>query len=414
MESFNGSMRVLFLVTRSDSFGGSSVHIRDMCLRLMAAGHKVLVGIGGEGQVTERYKEAGVPYRPLKNLVREVAPYTDLCGLLEVRRLIKEFKPDLVSAHTSKVGVLGRVAAWSCGVPAIYTPHCWSFTNGFPNAWLYLWAERLSWPFGKKIIMVSENERGEGIEGRVGTPSHLVTVHNGMPDIDGSLRADPGKKPPHLVMIGRYEGQKDQATLLRALGKLRDLPWTCDLVGEGPNREMLGDLLREQGLMGRVNLRGYRTDIPQILSKAQVYVLITHWEGFPRSIIEAMRAGLPVVATDVGGNAEAIVDGETGFIVPHEDPDSVAQALEIVIRDQALRVKMGKASRARYEQEFTFERMFQKTVRVYEEVIGRRVATEVVAAKPETGDLKPDEVREHGDGRTAGVALERQFQKSES
>ena len=368
------NLRIAFVVTRSDSFGGSSVHIRDFSQVLLAAGHEVMVFIGGEGPVTEAYREAGIPYVALQHLVRKVTPAADLCGLWELRQALRQFQPDLVSTHTSKAGFLGRLAAWSLGVPALYTPHCWSFTDGFPGAKLYLWAERMARPFGRRSIMVSEAERREAIHGRVGAPDHFVTVHNGMADVPAHFRADPKLSPPRLIMVGRFEKQKDHATLFRALAQLKDLPWTLDNIGDGPLRPQVEAMRRELGLEGRVNLLGYRRDVVRCMSESQIYVLISRWEGFSRSIVEAMRAGLPVVATDTGGNAEAVEDGRTGFIVRQGDVNGLAARLRALIASPELRAGFGAAGRRRYESNFTLDHMIRKTMNVWEGVLGRPVS----------------------------------------
>lgn len=366
--------RIAFVVTRSDSFGGSSVHIRDLARVLMQAGHEVMVFIGGEGPVTEAYREAGVPYVALRHLIRKISPLTDLRGIRELRGALRKFKPDLVSTHTSKAGFLGRLAAWSLGIPAVYTPHCWSFTDGFPGARLYLWAERLARPFGRRIIMVSEAERCEGIKGRVGSPRHLVTVHNGMPDVPERFRANPELSPVRLMMVGRFEKQKDHLTLFRALAQLKDLPWTLDNIGDGPLRPQVEAAVQELGLGGRINLHGYQRDVVERMSQSQIFVLISNWEGFSRSIIEAMRAGLPVIASAVGGNAEAVEDGRTGFIVQRADIGGLAQRLRTLIGDPELRGKFGAAGRRRYEENFTFDQMVGKTIEVWEAVVGRSIS----------------------------------------
>lgn len=375
-EARPGTLRIAFVITRSDSFGGSSVHIRDFSRVLMEAGHEVTVFIGGEGPVTDAYRDAGIPYVALKHLVREVKPKADLLGLWELRNALRHYNPDLISTHTSKAGFLGRICAWSLRIPSLYTPHCWSFTDGFPGAKVYLWAERIARPFGRRIIMVSEAERQEGIIGRVGSPEQLTTVHNGMPDVAPHLRANPRLSPPRLMMIGRCEPQKDQITLLKALAQLKDLPWTLEAIGEGPLRQKVESTVRELGLSDRVSLLnhlGHRGDVAEHLSQSQIFTLITNWEGLPRSIIEAMRAGLPVVASNVGGNAEAVVDGRSGFIVERGDANGLAVRLRALIADPDLRAKFGAAGRRRYEASFTLDHMVTKTVKVWSEVLGRRV-----------------------------------------
>lgn len=369
-----GPLRVAFVVTRADSFGGASVHVRDFARLLILSGHEVRVFIGGDGPVVEALRLAEVPVNILSHLGRAIRPVADLRALWELGVALKRFRPHIVSTHTSKAGFIGRLAAWGLGLPAIYTPHCWSFVDGFPNARLYLWAERLARPFGRRIIMVSEAERQDGLRGRVGSERHLVTVHNGMPDVAPTLRARPGATAPRLIMIGRCEPQKDHRTLLRALASAKDLDWTLDFVGDGPQRADVEAEINALGLSPRVRLLGYRSDVAALLASAQIFVLITNWESFPRSIIEAMRAGLPVVASAVGGAAESVVHGRTGFVVPRGDVTTLAARLRDLIAQPALRVEFGAAGRRRYEDHFTFAHMARKTATVWADVLNRPVA----------------------------------------
>jgi glycosyltransferase involved in cell wall biosynthesis len=366
-------LRVAFVITRSDAFGGASVHVRDLAARLQKSGHRVAVFIGGEGPVTEALAAAGVAYEPLRHLGRTVHAGRDFRAWLELRAGLRRFRPDLVSAHTSKAGALGRFTAWTLGLPAVYTPHCWSFVDGFPGARFYLWAEKAARRFGRRIIMVSEAERQEGLRRGVANADHLVTVRNGMPDIAPGFRANPGLTPPRIAMVGRCEEQKDHRTLLDALGELRTAAWTLEIIGDGPLRGELEARARRLGIGERVRFLGYSRDVAGRLAQAQIFALVTHWESFPRSIIEAMRAGLPAVASDVGGTGESIQDGRTGFVVPRGDRDALRNRLERLIRSAALRTEFGAAGRARYEAEFTAERMFRQTAAVWESVLGRPV-----------------------------------------
>lgn len=366
-------LRVAFVVTRADSFGGASVHVRDFSRLLIASGHEVTVFIGGQGPVVDALRQASVPVRILRHLGREIRPIADLRAVWELGAALDRFRPHIVSTHTSKAGFIGRLAAWAMGFPVIYTPHCWSFVDGFPNARLYLWAERLARPFGRKIVMVSDAERKDGLRGRVGSARHLVTVHNGMPDIAAELRATPARTPPRLTMIGRCEPQKDHRTLLRALACVKDLEWSLDFVGDGPLRAHVESEMWQLGLSSRVRLLGYRSDIASLLSESQIFALITNWESFPRSIIEAMRAGLPVVATDVGGAAESVAHGRTGFVVPRGNPSVLAGCLRELIAQPALRSSFGAAGRRRYEENFTLAHMVRKTAAVWADVLGRPV-----------------------------------------
>jgi glycosyltransferase involved in cell wall biosynthesis len=175
-------------------------------------------------------------------------------------------------------------------------------------------------------------------------------------------------------MVARLSRWKDHPTLLQALSGLKDLDWQLELVGDGPLRGQLEELVQSLGLASRVTFLGFRRDVPERMAEAQLFLLISKWEGFPRSILEAMRAGLPVVASDVGGVKESVVDGTTGFVIPRGDAVRLRECLRQFITNAELRVCMGAAGRARYEEMFTFDRLVERTTKVYESVLGKEIA----------------------------------------
>ena len=367
-------MRVVFVITRSDNVGGAHVHVRDLASYLVAEGHEVMVLVGGTGPFTEDLMARGVAYWSLKYLVRPIRLGQDTMAIWELRRVLAALRPDLVSTHSSKAGWLGRLAAKSLRLPVLFTAHGWAFTEGVPE-WerrIYALAERLATPLADRIITVSEYDRQLALQLRV-APSHkLVTVHNGVPDVPASLRARPHTQPPRLIMVARFEPQKDHFTLLRAMYELRDLQWELELVGEGPLLDSVRSEVGRLGLVERVHFLGARRDVAERLALAQIFVLVSRWEGFPRTILEAMRAGLPVVASDVGGVREAVVDGVTGFVVPRGNGQQLAHCIRRLIDDPSLRTEMGSKGRARYEQHFDFKHMVRKTVAVYRQVLSDR------------------------------------------
>ncbi len=367
-------MKVAFIVTRSDPIGGSQIHIRDLSQALLTQGNDVTVLTGAEGTFTRQLTERGVPWAVISHMSRTISGIDDCRAFFEVRRALKAMRPDLVSAHCAKAGCLGRVAASSLGLPVIYTPHYWSFTEGVPrkSALLYRWGERFLTPFGARIITVCEFDRQLAIRQRVASRGKLVTVHNGMPDVPPEFRAKPERSPVLLTMVARFEPQKDHASLLHALARLKQLPWQLDLIGEGPLLGRTQTLVSELGVADRVRFLGQRSDVPARLAESQVYVLSSNWEGFPRSILEAMRAGLPVVASDVAGVSESVEDGVTGFVVPRGDRETWRHRLEQLLTDPALRARLGTSGRVRYEQRFTFERTLEQTLAVYRQVLLER------------------------------------------
>jgi glycosyltransferase involved in cell wall biosynthesis len=191
-----------------------------------------------------------------------------------------------------------------------------------------------------------------------------------MPDVPEALRAELGRSPVRIVMVARFQEPKDHRTLLAALAQMREEAWTLDLIGDGPLEANVRRLADELGLIERVRFLGQRNDVDEQLAEAQLFLLISRWEGFPLSILEAMRAGLPVIASNVGGCNESVVDGETGFLVRSGDVGSLHDKLMVLVRSAVLRQQMGTAGRKRFTEHFTFHQMFEKTFALYGQVRG--------------------------------------------
>jgi glycosyltransferase involved in cell wall biosynthesis len=364
-------MKIVYIVTRANPVGGAQVHVRDFALALRMAGHEPVVVTSGSGPYIDRLRAAGVETIVVNSLGMAISPLRDLRALTELRALLRRLRPDLVSTHSTKAGVLGRLAARSLGIPVIFTAHGWAFAAGIPAPLVTIYSlfERLAAPLASRIITVSEFDRELAIARKVAASDKLVTIHNGMPDIAPELRANPSRSPVRMAMIARFEPQKDHSTLLYALAGLRHEQWHLDLIGEGPLMPQARELSRRLGLGDRVQFWGERMDVAARLAEVQVALLITNWEGFPRSILEAMRAGLPVISSSVGGVGESVRDGETGFTVPRGDIEALRERLLLLLTDPDLRTRMGRRAREYYEHNFTLARMVQRTMAIYQETI---------------------------------------------
>ena len=364
-------LRVAFVVTRSDAVGGANVHVRDLAAWLRAQGHEALVACGGQGPFLDLLEHAGVPYRSLPALGRALRPERDAAAAWQLTRALRRWQPSVLSLHTAKAGALGRLVAPALGLRPLYTPHGWAFAEGVPprEAHRYRVLERWLARLPGVIVNVCERERALALAAGVGRPQQHVVVHNGMPERPEVPLARPGHTPARLVMVARFEHQKDHTTLLRALARVpAEHAWELALIGDGPGRAGTDALAAELGLRARVRFLGALPDVAAELAHAQVLLLITHWEGFPRSILEGMRAGLPVLASAVGGVHEAVVDGVTGFLTAPADVPATTAALTRLLADPALRERLGAAGRARYAERFTFARMALETLPLYRRV----------------------------------------------
>lgn len=362
-------MRFAYVITRADAVGGASIHVRDIASGAIAAGHEALVFVGGTGPVTEQFTEAGVPFLPVPLLRREINPARDLRAIAELAGALRDWRPDLVSTHTAKAGLVGRVASVRLGLPVIYTPHGWPIGDRISRVHgiLFGLVERVAARWADAIVCVCEHERRLALEHRIAPPGRLHVIYNGVRDSE--LRANAGAEPPRIVCVARFEQPKDHATLLEALALLRDERWEADLVGDGPLELAVRARADALGIAGRVHFRGYQPEPAGVLAQAQIFALASRSEGFPRSILEAMRAGLPVVASDVGGVAEAVTHGRTGLLVPRQNAPALASALGALIRSSSERQRQGTAARQIYEQRFNAGRMVVETMTLYAKVL---------------------------------------------
>lgn len=357
-------MHVCYLITRSE-MGGSQTHVLDL-LRGFRDRFQITLITGEEGFLTEESRRIGIDTRVSPNLVQPLRPRQDLRALKDLTLLLRELQPDLLHCHTSKAGVIGRLAARKAGVRALFTAHTWCFADGTSLLWKVVGtpSERLTARWTEKIITVSESNRVLALQKQIARAEKLVTVHNGIGD--SKYRARPDRDGiPQIVMVARFAPQKNQQQLLEALAGLRDLPFRLSFVGDGPTRAVVESSARQLQLEDRVHFLGTRMDTEKILSESSIFALATNWEGFPITILEAMRAGLPVIATDVDGVREAVNDDVTGFLVPRHDTPALRDRLRLLLNGPSLRAAMGAAGRKAYESEFTVAAMLRKIEAVY-------------------------------------------------
>lgn len=371
-------LKITYILTRSDVIGGASVHLLDLAHGAQRAGHDVTILVGGDGIFFESAKGRGLSCFSLKYMKREIEVASDFLGFFEIRRFIKKLRPDIVHVHSSKAGALGRLACKSLSVPVIFTAHGWAFTEGVSERRrkIYTFIERYMAQISDKIITVSEYDRRLALARGVGSEKGIVTIHNGMPLLPKKQRGNDCSKDEDavfLIMVARFDEPKDQRALVKALAPLKELKWKLELVGGGPLLEETRQVAEKLGLKDRVTFSGFCNDVAKRLERADIFVLISHWEGLPLTILEAMRAGLPVVASDVGGVSETIVNSETGFLVPRGNEQALTNALSYLIGSKRARETMGERGRCKFERCFTFEMMLKRTFDIYAEVLQEHI-----------------------------------------
>ena len=359
---------LLYIITKSD-LGGAQANVYDLIANF-SKDNEVHLATGDNGPLTENVSELAVPVHILPNLTRNIQLFGDFNAVKKCISLIHRIKPDIIHAHSSKAGVVSRIAGWICKVPVVFTAHGWGFTPGTPNKRriVALMVEKLLASLTAKLICVSENDRQLALRSGVGNKNSLAVVRYG---INYTPVTTPNllQQPPRLIMVARFNEQKDQTTLLKAIAQLKDDSIHLDLVGSGISLESCKALAKSLGIEDQVSFLGDRRDVPDLLAQSQIFILSTNYEGLPISILESMRSGLPVVATSVNGIPEEVEHSKTGLLVSRQDVKALADALQTLIKSPEIRQQMGKAGRQKFEQEFTVDRMIAETKAIYEQIL---------------------------------------------
>ncbi|WP_249415303.1 glycosyltransferase [Citrobacter sp. RHBSTW-00570] len=181
-------------------------------------------------------------------------------------------------------------------------------------------------------------------------------------------RVSLGRNDLLIRTFPRFSEQKDHKSLFLALSSMSTLDWELKLVGKGPLIDFYKQYSVELGLDKKIEFLGERNDVEEILADSDIFLLISNWEGFPRSILEAMRASLPVIASDVGGASESVINGKTGYLIPRGDVIEIRKKLTELISDSQLREIMGNSGRKLYVENFTFNSMYKKTYSLYNDL----------------------------------------------
>jgi glycosyltransferase involved in cell wall biosynthesis len=335
--------------------------------------YDVEVAAHGPGALADACARLRVPFHHVPHLVRDPRPYHDALAVRELRALARELAPDIVQINSSKAGVLARLALPGLGVRTVFTAHGWAFSgrNGAAGA-LYAASERAVAPLTDAIVCVSRHDlrlaRERGIAPRHG----LHVIHNGIDAPAVQPRGPRAGAPLVLGCTARLAPPKDLSTLLDALVQPGCERWELRIFGDGPDRDAIEGRRAELGLGDRVTLLGNREDVASQLADCDAFALITDWEGLPYSILEAMAAGLPVLATGVGGIPDLVAPGATGELVPPRDAAAAGRVLAAWAADPARLPNLGGAGRARARAFFSRERMIGRYDALFGSLLSRR------------------------------------------
>lgn len=380
--------KILYLITKSN-FGGAQRYVYDLATRLPKESFEVKVACGGEGVLTERLSTASIPTLIIPNLIRNVNLFQDILVFRHILAILRRERPDIIHLNSSKIGGLGALAGRLVGVKKIiFTAHGWAWHESrspFSRAIIKIlhWVTVL---LCHEVITVAEKDRAEMAD-MPWTKNKLITIHNGIGAIDFLEKATARDflitKNPALATyknslwigaIGELHKNKGYEYLLEAFGNLartdlartvlaRDVPLV--IIGEGEERPHLEKTAIEKALTEKIFFLGQIHDASKYLKALDIFALTSIKEGLPYVLLEAGLAGLPVVASDVGGISEIVEDKKTGILTKPRDVTAVADSLSLLLGNAHLRQSLGISLQASITQNFPVEKMLENTIEIY-------------------------------------------------
>ncbi len=376
--------KVLQIITLSD-WGGAQRVVFDLVCNLDKEKFEVEVACSANGLLVEKLRSRNIKVYEVKNLVRRISVSNDIKAFFALKKIMKKGKYDIVHLHSAKAGFLGRLAAKSAGIKKIYyTVHSWSFYNkseyGFMEK-VFIAMEKIG-AFGvSKIICVSNRVMADGIRKKIASHKKFMLIQNGIDfNIENKrdeIRANYGIKSNDIVvaMVARLAYPKDpllflqvaKETLRQNSGQVQDVKFI--LLGAGPLQKKCHDFVEANGLENKVLLLGEKDPIEarEMFFSFDIFVLLSHFEGMPITILEAMFSGLPVVASCVGGIPELIDDRYAGFLVRNNYFGEIKEKIEYLIKNPQIRNQMGEYNKEKAQTSFTLNKMVYQYEKLYNE-----------------------------------------------
>ena len=364
--------RILYILTKPD-LGGVQKYILEITKGLPESITPYYI-MSSEGYLSEELRELGIKdeqifFVPMTNSIIDIK--THIKSNLETLKIIKKIEPNLIHCNSTTGGIIGRICGMLTRVPVIFTAHGWAFTEGI-CLWkqiFYKILEVVLAIFTRKIICVSEFDRQIGIKAIPFFRNKMVTIHNGISDITQEYqKKEFSNDELKIVMVSRFCKQKDPFTLIFAVNELNKEGYNIqlDLYGYGEELDKVLNCIKNQE-NSNIKYKGKISDVTPLLKIYDIYALISNWEGLPIGIIEAMRAGLPILVSDVGGNKECI--NKNGYLVKRQDVEDCKKQIETLWNKRENLSFLGKNSRQFFENEFIVKKMNQKLINLYGEIL---------------------------------------------
>ena len=371
--------RILYIITKS-VWGGAAKYVYDLSTNLSGE-FNIAIAAGGNDKFFKKIKQTNIPYYQISNFQRKVNPLRDIFVFFEILSLFFQLKPDIIHTNSSKAGGIAGFAGWiyknisNKKIKLIFTAHGWAFAED-KSKWkieLIKLFSKITAIFYNQIICVSEYDRKIAIENNIAPKEKLITIHNGI-DIknikflskEKAQKKLINKTSPFIIgTIAEWTSNKGLIYLLEAVKKINK---NFDLIligsGENPDKEKLIKFI-EKNKLKNIHLIEFIPNAVNYLKAFDIFILPSLKEGLPYTIIEAMIAEVPIIATNVGGVPEMIKNNVNGILIEPKNSQILAEKILELINSPEKYLGMTQKAKQKAEQEFTLEKMIKETKELY-------------------------------------------------
>ncbi|AAP99726.1 Glycosyltransferase [Prochlorococcus marinus subsp. marinus str. CCMP1375] len=350
--------RINLIVTRSDTVGGVHTHILNLIKTLESfnCSVHVITGNSKKALFIKRLDKLSIKYTINPYLVHPISIFNDVLAILWLTIFTIRSPKSILWSHSSKAGIISRIAAFISMTPSIHTVHGWSFVapKRKLTKTIYLILERILSVITKKFIVVSEFDYNLAL--KKGFPYRKIDlIHNSVDRKSYRNRAINAKDSKvRFIMVARFDKQKDHLTVLNAFSLLSHYDnWELYFIGDGPLYEKIYQYASTLNIADKIIFGGHVSNVEKYYSLCNVFILSSHWEGFPMTSIEAMSYSLPLIISDVGGSKEVVIDDYNGYIFNSKDYQTLSKYISKFLEDPNICISMGKASLRIFENAFS-------------------------------------------------------------
>ena len=370
-------IKIAVIITKLELGGAQKVAI-SICEKLDKTKFETVLICGCGGILDEETKNK-IRVIFVKELIREINPIKDLKALYLICKILKQEKPDIIHTHSSKAGIVGRLAAKMCGIKNIvHTIHGFSFNNTqkFLKKNLFISLEKLGAKISKYLIPVSTENITKGLNNHIGKREQYKYIRlgvdidnfksfNGIPSLKKELNID--KNDILVTTIGPFKPQKNLPDFIKIAKDISEKrkQFKFVMVGDGTLRPQFEKLIKEYNISNNIFLIGWIRDISNILNSSDIFVMTSLWEGLPISTIEAMCCGLSPIVNDVDGQREIIKNEINGFLIKPYDIKSCEEKIILLTNDKKLREQMSLNAKNSIDYTFSIDYMIKQHEDLY-------------------------------------------------